>query len=497
MASSSAFPTSTEATAAQQPPAMDIDMDLDLGPDYDPTAMEAESMATDHQLAGETSAVEASVTQAEDAPQLTPHKIYIRGLDELSTEDLNAFSSEHFPSNAPTRIEWIDDTSANFVFPTPAIALKALVCFSLIPNEEPSSLPTSQLRPAKSLASHPESTLQVRLATVTDVKKPRAYEASRFYLMHPEHDPREYRGQKSNEGHRGDEGARRKYDGREHRRRLRQDEEHGFDVGLYDDEPRARRRRSLSSDSSPDVERRSRAAGKELFPTKQTGNKTGLLRNRSASPGWNGADDGTSHRSRHRQRSPPLSRVRDQDRSVSNRGKELFSGQGGVGTDISGEIRGRGKATATNGGALASDASVLPDGRELFPNRAGTSRHRRSGAFDAADETGDLFKGRLSSSMPRSNPNNQHSASLSFEDRVSMPASAVDSRPLEGFSFRGAAKQQQDPGMSIRGAAVVPAPSHATELFPRKLGGNSNRELFADKLEGRGGRRQRAEDMFA
>jgi len=34
------------------------------------------------------------------------------------------------------------------------------------------------------------------------------------------------------------------------------------------------------------------------------------------------------------------------------------------------------------------------------------------------------------------------------------------------------------------------------ELFPDKFSGNTGKELFAEKLEGRGRRRQKAEDLF-
>lgn len=56
-----------------------------------------------------------------------------------------------------------------------------------------------------------------------------------------------------------------------------------------------------------------------------------------------------------------------------------------------------------------------------------------------------------------------------------------------------AAKRGNDQGIAIKGTGPT-----ARELFPEKFGnsGNSGKELFAEKLEGRSRRRQRAEDLF-
>jgi hypothetical protein len=53
------------------------------------------------------------------------------------------------------------------------------------------------------MSSHSEVELQVRIAITTDRKPPRAHERSRFYMMHPEHDPREQRRQDSTLNKRG------------------------------------------------------------------------------------------------------------------------------------------------------------------------------------------------------------------------------------------------------------------------------------------------------
>lgn len=60
-----------------------------------------------------------------------------------------------------------------------------------------------------------------------------------------------------------------------------------------------------------------------------------------------------------------------------------------------------------------------------------------------------------------------------------------------GFSIRGmASKRGPDQGIAIKGTGPT-----VKELFPEKFG-NAGKELFAEKLEGRGRRRQKAEDMF-
>lgn len=75
-------------------------------------------------------------------------------------------------------------------------------------------------------------------------------------------------------------------------------------------------------------------------------------------------------------------------------------------------------------------------------------------------------------------------ASASLADRISAPTAS-------GFSIRGMASQRSnDQGIAIKGTGPT-----VKELFPEKFG-NANKELFAEKLEGRGRRRQKAEDSF-
>jgi hypothetical protein len=146
--------------------------------------------------------------------------------------------------------------------------------------------------------------------------------------------------------------------------------------------------------------------------------------------------------------------------------------------------------------ARLKEASMEP--RELFPHKS-TINHRRSDAFDATDAAADLFAARMpvpfvdgSSEVP---PRKRDLMS-----RITKPTSkdhefSGGPSNQNGFSIRGTAKQQQPAGISIKGMALAPEPS-VKELFPHKAGLNTGKELFSEKLEGRGGRRQRAEDMF-
>jgi len=115
--------------------------------------------------------------------------------------------------------------------------------------------------------------------------------------------------------------------------------------------------------------------------------------------------------------------------------------------------------------------------KELFPHTTGIN-HRRSDAFDAADSTADLF----ASKMP-----------VPFLDGSS------DERPIAGrtsengrLNIRGVARASAVHDFAIKGMA--PGTS-VKELFPAHT--NVGKELFADRLGGRGQRRQKAEDLFS
>ena len=402
------------------------------------------------------------------------------GLNDLTTSDIEVFAAEHFPSIPPTKVEWIDDSSANIVFEDEATTVQALEHFSLASEIDMTQVPSFQLRKAKTLSTHPESALQVRIAFTTDQKRPRAYEASRFYMMHPEHDPREKRrrGDRTNHYHNGDY-RRKRYNDEEHRRRKRNDEEDGFDASMYDDNGPSSRRGSTGSFSdirSDDGGRRTRHRGDSYRPARNRAS-----RDRSASPG------------RSRRTPPPSYRTRDPHPfPLENKGKELFPSKSEP------------NSNPTQSGKDLFSNKLLAAGlkKELFPHKANVIIHRRSDAFDAADETADLFANRLS--VPFKNGRN---GGKSLADRITnVPAAssgrlkASDPGPEDnspdmedtGFSIRGGSSHQ-DKGFSIRGSAAA---GTIKELFPGKAVGNAGKELFAERLQGRGGRRNKAEDMF-
>lgn len=386
----------------------------------------------------------------------------------MSTDDIKRFATEHFPDEEPSRVEWIDDTSANIVYSSAEVGLRALTALTQLGEEDVSALPSLRLRTAKTMLSHPDSVLQVRAAVKTDRKKPRAHEASRFYLMHPEHDPREKLrrelAEKRRQGGRRDDNEgdyrRLRFDEHEHRRRRNRDD--GFSVNMYDDD--GGDRRAASSEEFSDAEgrrrsRRERRQNRELFP--ERGGGSGRLRDRSASPGRDDLDEmrrsddeQQQSRRRFRERSPRLSAG-----GRGNRNKDLFPSDGNQDT----------RELFPNRTA----ASYLK--KELFPNKT-NSNHKRSDAFDAADETADLFAKRMS---------------------VPLVDGAQEGSELH---IKGAANDQ---GMAIRGQAaasgiLIKGNSQAVkELFPNKYNANAGKELFSNTLEGRGGRRRRAEDMFS
>lgn len=239
------------------------------------------------------------------AAQIVPHKVHLRGLDNLTTKDIEAFAAEYSTTEVFEKVEWIDDSSANLVYSSSEAARQALTHFS-IEDISMSELPLLQMIPAKPFPAHPDTRLEVRVATMGDRKQAGARERSRFYLFNPEHD----RGEKRDEGSRGgrkyrdreDGGGYRnnKYNDRENRRRQASER---FDASLYDDDEQSLLKRRDSSSSDSHEHRRGRpAVGKELFPERLSVNGRGRLgRDRSASP----------------------SRDRDGDMSMASKGTEL------------------------------------------------------------------------------------------------------------------------------------------------------------------------------
>jgi len=425
--------------------------------------------------AHEASPILSAPNDTSDANALEPclHKVHVRGLDNLTTKDVRAFASEYFAAHQPSHIEWIDDTSANIVYETPEIAQEALVAFAAVEVADVSQLPLLQTISAKAFPLHPQTNLEVRIAVVGDRKQAGARERSRFYLFNPEYDPAERR---KRAGYRGgrqyrdreDGGYRsQRYDDREQQKRER---EADFDASLYDDDEAAIAKRSTGDNryqgSSSGGESRGRdsrrlrfggaAAGKELFPERVDGG-SGRLRNRSASPLRDSDGDQDMRESRG-------ARSRQQDNAAS--------------------------ANRLKAQMIKTRLKEASSAKELFPQK--TTSHRRSGAFDAADETvADLFANKMavpfvdgSGDAPMETP--------SLASRITGKSYGNDPA---GFSIRGAAKVIPASIFSIKGAAASSGP-RVKELFPSTLGGNAGKELFSERLDGRGARRQKASDLF-
>ncbi|WEW58753.1 hypothetical protein PRK78_004221 [Emydomyces testavorans] len=469
---------------------MEIDMELDLGvePEPEPIELEVEPATLNNGTLEDPSSVIVN-----EEPQF--EKVHVRGVDELTTDDIKRFATEHFPAEELSRVEWIDDTSANIVYSSTEIGLQALAAFTQeLVEERDSALPALRLRTAKALSTHPDSVLQVRSAVKTDRKKNRAHEASRFYLMHPEHDPREKlrrefaerRRHRRRDDSTGDYN-RLRFDDKEHRRRKGLANEDKFDETMYDDNQEA------SRGSSRDGMRGRPKVVDDLFP-QNLEKSTGRLRDRSASPirvDFDEYDDHGASSRRFRDRSPRQSKDRNRY-SSTNAGKELFAS-----TNVSSDESSGRRELFPNKTA----ASYLK--KELFPHKTAISNHRRSDAFDAADETADLFAKRIS--IPLVDGANDSGLETSngaarSNSNVELFPGATTPRQSRGMKIRGTS---DDPGLSIRGSAAnlnngisIKGTASIRELFPSKYTGNEGKELFSDKLEGRGGKRRKAEDMF-
>ncbi|KAI9741013.1 MAG: hypothetical protein M1834_002724 [Cirrosporium novae-zelandiae] len=497
---------------------IDMDIDIDLNPtlDADPAPMvretqvksylhlsQANGMPSDVQevfhVTDETSPFDqVQENNSEDITTLesnhtTPNKIHIRGLDDLTTGDVKAFTTTHFSIEEP-KIEWINDTSANLVYSSSEIALQALTSLSNMTQDQITSMSNLQLRPAKLFANHPESSFQIRLAVQGDQKKPKAHEASRFYLLHPEHDPRErlkkefeerrQRGRRSGDSNDGDY-QRRRFDDNELRRRKYRNSDGGFDASMYDDEKDNGDDASSSSGRGRSG-RRVRFQDRDLFEGRNS-SYSGRLRDRSASPGARSGNDYDNNQSRTRKfrnRSPPPRRRN------TYTGDDILAGTRELFPDK--------KRPSVVGKELFPNKTAASNlKKELFPNRMALGIHKRSDAFDAADETTELF--RSSMGVPFTDGSSEtRPTSSRLADRITRPSSARGSDrghnhtqrsssssgrlANEGFSIKGVAAQK-DSGYSIRGAANgLTIKGTASELFPGKSNSNVGKELFSGQL---------------
>ena len=418
---------------------------------------------------------------------ITPDRVNIRGLDDLSTSDIMTFAAEHYHQYPPRKVEWIDDTSANIVFNDSIIARIALENMTLLSRDiDISSLPLLQSREAKPLSTHPDLRLQIRIAQSTDQKQPRAHEASRFYMMHPEYDPREQR--RRNEykpQQRTSDYRSRRYSDAEQQRRKRMDQEQGINASMYDDNDR-------SNGTSGQETEEPLSSKNRVHPRQHRSGRQGKIacldRDRSASPGRQRDE---AARRRHRT-PPPTYSARDPHPFPSeNAGKELFPSKSSTGN-----------VKANKGKELFSNRAVAVGLRkELFSYKGDAIYyHRRSDAFDAAAETADLFANGLNvHSTEKPHPSQDSESRNTLVRNVRLRASDPEPRTSAqetddvDINILGASKHASR-GFLIRGGAT--SEGTMKELFPGKTSGNQGKELFVEKLKGRGGRRNRAADMF-
>ncbi|KAJ4418970.1 hypothetical protein N0V85_001229 [Neurospora sp. IMI 360204] len=257
-----------------------------------------------------TDSVNGSGDNAQSDKTFVPTKVHVRGLDTFNPQEVKDYVSEHCGLTQFDRVEWIDDTNANLVFRSEALAQEVLVALASVAIADPTALPPLEEVPAKGFSGKPDSVLFVRFAVQGDRKVVGAAARSRFYLLHPEYDPEErkrrgeFRDRRYRDRDDGPRGRKNYRNDRNDRRREREEEEgEPFDVNLYDDDstalgkrvtrpsstrPQSRSRRgSVSSNFSTESNRlRSYARQnreKELFPDRRR-SRSPRQRNRSASP---------------------------------------------------------------------------------------------------------------------------------------------------------------------------------------------------------------------
>jgi hypothetical protein len=353
--------------------------------------------------------------------------------------------------------------------------------------------------------------LQLRQATTSDAKKKGAHESSRFYLMHPEKDPREQRfKERRDKVYRNVENGdyrRMNFDDRERKRRRA---EETFDESMYDDDAGVR---SADDDDRRKRVRFGRRDQRDLFDRK----KDGRLRDRSASPMRGDGDGRYGFGSDPDVEQPPPRRFRQRSASPprrpgGNAGKELFAAKTSNLAPAANIELFPGKTNAT--GTHSHSSSM-----ELFPDKVRKSHHRRSGAIDASPER---FTSNGHGERPRSLAERITSSS-NLADRVSgRPASSAGGSLADRITPRGSSLAERitrdgdEGGFSIRGSSGLSIKGRADaeddfairgasgggsgvkELFPVKAGGaaNAGKELFGEKLKGRGLARRTAASYY-
>lgn len=75
---------------------------------------------------------EAYLMDLDDYGKITPEKIHVRGVDEMSTEQVTAWANGHTPGMELRRVEWIDDTSCERTRFTTSLTFDAKVLIGVI-----------------------------------------------------------------------------------------------------------------------------------------------------------------------------------------------------------------------------------------------------------------------------------------------------------------------------------------------------------------------------
>ncbi|KAG6244039.1 hypothetical protein E4U46_005358 [Claviceps purpurea] len=302
-----------------------MDMDIEMGDAIeDTTDVQVEELPPADEILsgeldepGELAEDKPLIGQADDyheSKDVIPTKIHISGVHTLHTDDISAYVKTHF--GHVEKIEWIDDDSANLVFNNDYIAGQAITSLSAVQIADVSALTLGESIPAKPFNGKPEVSLQLRLSLRSDKKQAGAALRSRYYLLHPEHDPEERR--------KNHHETRSRYRDREvdHRRRSNQplsasDGTQIFEASMYDDAPRHDvARRKLSTENAVMLNP-SRNHGKELFTSQIS------RRHRSASPRRvDHSDAHTTHIPSNQDRN--LGKSINSRAPVANNGKELF-----------------------------------------------------------------------------------------------------------------------------------------------------------------------------
>lgn len=359
----------------------------------------------------------------------------------------------------------------------------------------------------------------MRFAVESDRKERGAAQKSRFYLFNPDWDPETEEGRRRREGRdkryrerEGRDSYRRRGGGRFDDRYDDRGEEkpEEFDVNLYDDDPNAlskranlsprpgsrngrvfadsRRRHSRSrspSDRSSEHDRyRSANRDKELFPNSRPRDalrsaRGSHARNRSASPAKDDRDAMEDDLAKDRE---AVRNNRDKARSIKER---IYN---------------------TNSKIESAGRELFPAAVELFPskNASGSGKAQMDqinegmrglsydGAFDSDAST-------PVSSSPHT-PTSVESANWRLLPE-SLTRYNIDYGRLNGSVRGGSSRPSPHSMLTIKGTA-----KSVRELFPSKFqddvsiktnnNSNTGRELFADKLDGRGHNRRRAGDLF-